>query len=190
MFLRVASLGLLCLSLLVGCAHYEYDIERPPEMHQHVGSENEVFLQRPPLEYRLIVVEGHLVVRIFNLSPDMMQLVGERSSVVDPGGQSHPVRGQAIPPNAFVKLILPPTVRYEAVPGPAVHVGVGAGYGYGRPWHDGYEPDMWDQPQYVAVYEPQAWKWDGETDVRLLLSFQTGDGKQFTQEWTFHRKKM
>ena len=49
---------------------------------------------------------------------------------------------------------------------------------------------MWDQPQYVAVYEPQAWKWEGETDVRLLLSFQTGDGKQLTQEWTFHRKKI
>jgi hypothetical protein len=191
MFLRASSFALMSLMfLLVGCAHYEYDIVSPAEMRQHVGTESEVRLQRAPLEYRLDTIEDHLVVRIYNLSNDMIQLVAERSSVVDPAGQSHPLRGQAIPPNAFMKLILPPTAHYEPVPGQGVRVGGSAGYGYGRPWHEGYDQNIWDEPQYVAVYEPQAWKWEGETHVRLVLTFQAGDGKQFMQEWTFDRKKM
>jgi hypothetical protein len=176
--------------LLVGCAHYECDIVSPAEMRQHVGSENELVLHLPPLEYRLITVEGHLVVRIFNPTSDMVQLMGERSTVVDPTGQSHPIPGQAIPPNAFMKLILPPTAHYVPAPGSQVNVGVGVGYGYGPPWRDDFAPGTWDQPRYVAVYEAATWKWEGETDVRLLLAFRTSDGKQFTQEWTFHRKKM
>src|SRR6266404_5879572 len=104
MLTRASTLGLMSWVLLFGgCAHYEYDIVSPPEIRQHVGFENEVLLHLPPLEYRLISVEDHLVVRVFNPTSDMVQLMGERSSVVDTTGQSHPLRSQAIPPNDYMK---------------------------------------------------------------------------------------
>src|SRR5258708_34156135 len=90
-----------CLPIIAafcgGCAHYEYDITSPPDLRQHVG-EKEVIVRVEPLEYRFLSYQDHLVVQIFNPTSDVIQFLGEQRTIVDPSGQSHPLRGQAIPP--------------------------------------------------------------------------------------------
>jgi len=176
-----------------GCAHYEFKITSPPDMRRHVGTKEEVILRLDPLEYRMISFEDHLVIRIYNRSSATIQFLGEQSTVVDPSGQSHPLRGLAIPTGSFMKLVLPPMPHYLGASGPYIGVGMGVGYVYGGEWRDGlgFDNPMWTEPRYVAVDEPGGvtWRWEGETDVRLLLSFQAGNEKPFTQEWVFHRKK-
>ena len=192
--LRSATTSCFLLGIVAticgGCAHYEYDITSPPQLQQHIG-QKEVVVRVKPLEYRLLAYQDHLVVQIFNPTGDVIQFLGEQSTIVDPSGQSHPLRGQPIPPNTYMKLVLPPVPHYQTSPGP--QIGFGMGVGYGGPWRDGlgFDQAIYSEPQYVAVYEQGVsyWEWNGETDVRLLLSFQRGTEKPFTQEWTFHRKK-
>src|SRR5260221_5868452 len=102
-----------CLPIMIvaalcgGCAHYEYDIVNPPQLQQHIG-EREVVVRVEPLEYRFMAYEDHLIAHIFNPSGDVIQFLGEQSTIVDPSGQRHPLRGQRIPPNTHMKLVLPP----------------------------------------------------------------------------------
>jgi hypothetical protein len=64
-----------------------------------------------PLEYSMRTVDNRLVVRVFNPTDDAIELVGPRCSVVDPDGQSHPLRTQSIAPGSFIKLIFPRRAR-------------------------------------------------------------------------------
>lgn len=188
------SLLLFAALLSTGCVHYEYDIVSPPELRQHIGAKEQVRLKVEPLEYRMISYEDHLVIEVFNPTADNIQFIGEQSTAVDPSGQSHPLRGQAIPPGSYMKLVLPPVVHYQTDPGPHIGFGIGVGYVHGGPWRDGlgFDQEMWDEPRYVAVVEPGVgyWEWNGESDARLMLTFQRGNEKPFTHSWVFHRKKM
>jgi len=116
--------------------------------------------------------EGHLVIKVFNPTNDTILLLGRLSSVVDPGGQSHPLLDQTIAPASFVKLILPP-LRPQVTPtGPSIGIGVGV-VGY-RDAPGPYD----DHPRYFAVYDasdPLYWDWQGETDVKLTLVYRRGN---------------
>jgi hypothetical protein len=188
-------LASLLLFTLTGCATYEYDIVRPPDLRLHVFHDRDLVIQRAPLEYRLRAYEDRLVVRIYNSTQDTLKLVGDQSTVVDPTGQSHPLRGTAILPGTYIKLILPPAPHIEPA-GPSVTFGMTYGVGYwhhpyyGPYWYGGYP--YWNEPRYIVVYEAgeSYWTWHGETDVRVVLTFQRGNDVPFTQEWVFHRKKM
>src|SRR3954463_11026789 len=59
--LRPLAPALLCLVALAGCAHYEYDIVKPPDLAQHVGSKAAVRFTIGDLEYALQTSESHLV---------------------------------------------------------------------------------------------------------------------------------
>ena len=183
--LPFASLA-IAWSCLTGCAHYEFDLVDPPEFARHVGDANAQRLTRDPLDYRMQSSEGHLVIKVFNPTNDTILLLGRLSSVVDPGGQSHPLLDQTIAPASFVKLILPP-LRPQVTPtGPSIGIGVGV-VGY-RDAPGPYD----DHPRYFAVYDasdPLYWDWQGETDVKLTLVYRRGND-QFTQTFTFHRTKM
>jgi hypothetical protein len=183
----------LFLSFAGGCAHYEYDIVAPRELARHVGKQDEM-IRVDPLEYRLRAYENRLVMEIFNPTGESITLAGDRSYVVDPGGQSHPLRTQAIAPSAFIKLILPP-MRPQFRSSPSIGFGLGVGfsrarynrYGYGH-FHD----PLWDEPQYYTYYDESDatyWNWEGETEARLHLVFQRGQNS-FSQDFTFHRRKM
>src|SRR4051794_18305945 len=108
--MRITLLPLLLLAqmLIVGCAHYEYDVTRPEEFAGHIGTNTDHGFQRAPLEYRLRTVDNHLVMRIYNPTDTALTLLGQRSSAVDPDGQSHPLNTQTISPQSFIKVILPP----------------------------------------------------------------------------------
>src|SRR5215218_948209 len=96
---------LLALCALGGCARYEYNLVRPPELARHIGAGTDAVFTFDRLEYRMRSVDNRLVVRIFNPSDEAIDLIGPRCSVVDPEGQSHPLRSQSIAPESFIKLI-------------------------------------------------------------------------------------
>ncbi|HSV14356.1 MAG TPA: hypothetical protein VLI90_08860 [Tepidisphaeraceae bacterium] len=172
------------LLLLVGCAHYEFALVRPSDLARHIGDNAEGRFTLDPLEYRMQSVEGRLVILPFNPTSDTIQLLGHLSSVVDPGGQSHPLQDQTIAPRSFVKLILPPLRPQVAPSGPTIGIGFGV--------VGDRSSSRVDEPRYLDVYyanDPIYWEWEGESDVRLTLVYHRGE-RQFTHEFTFHRKRM
>src|SRR3954466_12994253 len=99
---------LLSLLLATGCTHFEYELVRPADFAQHIGTKEDVTVSLDPLEYRFRSYEDHLVIRIYNPTDEPIKLIGDESSTVDPQGQSHPLRGAPTESPSFVKLILPP----------------------------------------------------------------------------------
>lgn len=201
--LRVALL-LLVAGPAVGCTRYEFDVVAPADLAQPVGTKQWVTAGQDPLEYRLLTVENRLVMQIHNPTADAVQLLGDRSVVVDPRGQSHALRSQTIAPDSFVKLILPPMGARVERGGPTFGFGVGLGLGSagyrGRRGYSSYGglgyDDAYglDEPLYYAVIDPSDntyWEWDGEGQARLTLVYgRAGDpGKTFTHAFVLRRRK-
>ena len=196
------TLLLIAVGPLVGCTRYEYDIVAPPELAQNVGTKQWVTAAQEPLEYRFITADSRLVMQIHNRTDGPVQLLADRSVVVDPRGQSHGLRGQTIAPNSFVKLVLPPMAARVRRTGPSFGFGVGlglgsAGFRRGRGYYPygglGYDDDFgYDEPRYYAVVDPNDntyWEWDGEGEARLTLVYAGGDGKTFTHQFVLGRQK-
>src|SRR5215207_3085901 len=101
-----------------GCARYEYTLTQPPDLARHIGAQSDQVVDVDPLQYRLRTVDNRLVVRIYNQTDEPIELLGDKSFVVDPDGQSRPLRGQTIAPHAFMKLIFPPIRPRVYDPGP------------------------------------------------------------------------
>jgi hypothetical protein len=185
---------ILLTTLLTGCARYEYGLTTPPDLARHIGAKTEEVIQRDPLEYRLRAVEDRLVMNIYNTTDDPIALLGDRSYVVAPSGQSHPLRSQTIAPHTFIKLILPPMRPFYREAGPTFGIGFGLSSGYGYRGFRNYDPFFYDyaEPRYYTYYDPSDatyWNWEGETDARLHLLFQR-DKETFAQDFGFHRKKV
>ncbi len=182
---------IVALSLLSGCAHYEYDLTNPPDLARHIGGKSDEIVRVDPLEYRLRTYENRLVMSIFNPTPDPITLMGDRSYVVDPAGQSHPLRSQTIAPNTYVRLILPPMRPgyYESGGFSSIR-----GRRFGGYRAAGYDPFFYDEPRYYTYYDESDntyWTWEGESPVRLHLAYQRGGSREpFAHDFTFHRKKM
>lgn len=173
----------ICLIALLlwcgGCATYEYDLVRPPELARHIGGQPQA-VQMEPLIYHLQSYDNHLVMQVQNPTADPISLIGDQSTIVDPGGQSHPLRSQTIAPGSFIKLIFPPVPPRIERTGPSIGIGIG----YGR--HPAYH-----EPQYLTVYEDSAfyWDWDGQTDAKMNLVYER-NGQRFVHQFMFLRKKM
>lgn len=194
-----SCIAFLMLFTAGGCAKYEFDIVQPAELSGHIGekADQAVLLSRPPLEYRLQAAEGRLVMKITNTLDEPLDLLGEKSYVVDPSGGSHPLRGQTLAPHSYIKLILPPMRPvYQIGPTWSFGVGVGTSY-YRRPWwYDpyvgGFYDPFWDQPRYLTVYDESDntyWRWDDEGTARLHLAFRTKD-RSIQQDFVFRRVKL
>ena len=202
---------LVAAILSAGCAKYEYNLVRPPEQSRHIGSSVDAVVTLDPLEYRMRSADNRLVIRAYNGTQDAIELLGSKSAVVDPDGQSHPLRGQTIVPGSYIKLILPPMKPqvYDPYPGPYFGVGVGAyhrveaypfprygvwPYGFQRYGYDPYfyDPYLYDPPRYFVLVDDNDsyyWNWKGEGECRLMLVYSRA-GKEFTQEFLFRRQKM
>ena len=191
-------LSALLLAVTGGCAHYEYDVVQPPELARHVGTKQWTSFQRDTLEYRLRTSDDRLVMLIYNRGERTVKLSGSDSAAVDPGGESHPLQSRTVPRDSYVKLILPPPLPQVHSYGPTMGFGVGVGYahGYGGPYRDGfgYGSGMYDDvhPGYYSVYDPNDrtyFSWSGDSDLRLLLTFQEDAGKGFRHEFVLRRRK-
>ena len=177
----------MALGLLVtGCARYEYAVVQPPELATHVDRDGAV-IDQPPLVYHLVSYDNRLVIRIENPGDQPVQLVGERSWIVSPDGESRPLPTQAIAPQSHLKLILPPMQPTATRVGPSIGFGIGAssggrvgtGVGVGMPLRSGHYTH--DDHAY--------WDWRGQTEVRMHLSYER-DGERWEHDFTFLRQKM
>ena len=190
---------LLLVAVGGGCARYEYDLVRPPELARHIGASAWETVTFDALEYRLRTSDNRLVMLVYNHGDRMVRLSGADSAAVDPKGESHPLQGRTILPGSYVKLIFPPprpTVGYA----PSMAVGAGYGTAYGVPYRDGlgfggpyYGPYDDLSPRYYSVYDPNNriyFDWPAETDVRLSLAYEPDGAQPFRQELVFRRRKM
>lgn len=182
---------LTLLFLGTGCAKYEYDLLGPPDLRTHIGTKTDAVSEVEPLVYRWRTVDSRLVVRAFNPTADPIQLLGEKSTVVAPGGESHPLRGQTIAPQSHAKLILPPRRPRVYNRGPTFGVGVGMHVDARDRGFPNPDP-LDDQPRYLAVYDDDNaiyWEWNGETEIRLSLVYLAGE-ESIRHEFVIRRRKM
>jgi hypothetical protein len=159
----LAALSLMMNILIGGCAPvgFEANLEgggAPVE----VGDSQDTVIAAQPVQFRMRTVESRLVVWIENVSDEPVELLGDNSSVIDPGGESHVIAGQTILPGAPVKMVLPPMSLGESQPAGPLPVG------------------SYDRPGFISVpgsdgagdpYE-QHWQWDSGLDVEVSLSFE------------------
>ena len=196
--MRNAALLLLgTIALLSGCARYEYQLVRPPELTRQVGRNIDQVFALEPLEYRLRTVDNRLVMRVFNQSQDPIELLGQKCSVVDPEGQSHPLPGQTIAPGSFIKMIFPPPRprTYDPYYGPSWHTGVGVGVRVDGRWRGRQfppSPQVRPSPVYLDVYDEANayyWDWRGEGEARIMLVYRKGE-EEFRHDFLFRRRRV
>lgn len=192
-------LSALVLTVAGGCVHYEYDVVQPPDLARHVGTRQWESFRVDALEYRLRTSDDRLVMLVYNRGERTVKLSGPDSAAVDPRGESHPLQSRTIPRDSYVKLILPPPPPQVRSYGPTFGFGVGMGYTrrFGRPYGDGlgFGSGMYDdfEPRYYSVYDPNDrtyFNWPGDSDLRLLLTFQAEGGEGFRHEFVLRRRKM
>lgn len=176
---------LLLFALIPGCATYQFDIIQPPTPDRQIRDDQPTRLPIDPLEYRLQADEGRLVMLIFNPTPDPIELLGNKSTVVDPDGHSHPLRDQTIAPGSFVKEIFPPMRLFQDPSGPTWHFGVGTIIGAADPPAYGPYPTLMDAAGDPGIY---FWDWQGESEVRMTLVYEREDST-FSHFLVFHRVK-
>jgi hypothetical protein len=190
-------LPILLLLLATGCARYEFDLIEPPDLAQHISRDRESIFKRDELEYQLQSYDNRLVMRIVNPTDEAIELIGPESFVVDPNGQSHPLRSQSIAPHSYIKLILPPLrPYYRTGPSFGIGIGVSASRGYGRRYWPGYRDPFYDpfydSPRYMVLYDESDttyWSWEGETEARVRLTFRRNN-QLFHHNFLFRRKKV
>lgn len=172
----------LCV-LAAGCAQSEFQIVRPERFQMRIG-EAAQRVETPNMVYNMLAKEGHLVVLIYNARPNPVYLLGQRSSLVDPKGASHPLRSVTIAPNSYSKLIMPPLrPRFETTPQWQFGVGIGTQIS-----HPTTQPTF--KPLYMDSFEDADsfyWDWDGSLPVRLTMIYSTPDGKEFSDEFAFEK---
>lgn len=144
-----------------GCGTYVYRVVQPGGVTQTI-TDQPVVLRYDPLEYRLVRQKDRLAMRIVNPTGDRIVLDGARSYVVDPEGESHPLRPHILGPQSFTHLLLPPlpfTVAY-----PDYYWGWGPGWGWGPYdpfWGPFYGPAFYGPPplSYARVITRYDWTW-------------------------------
>ncbi|HEY8748106.1 MAG TPA: hypothetical protein VIM11_09035 [Tepidisphaeraceae bacterium] len=164
-----------------GCAQSAFDIAQPPQFAQQIERDRDTTLKLSPLEYRFRSVEDRLVLRVYNASSDPISLLGPDSYLVDPEGQSHPLLSQTIPPQSFIKLILPPLPPDRTPEGPSIAFGVSS---------SGLGIDT-GQSALERAAAPRnnvdQWSWGIDQSVRLTFRFQRGSDPPFTHSFSLRR---
>ena len=165
--------------LLSGCARIEFEAA-PAGSGQpiRVGNDQDVRLSGSPLQYRMRADEGHLIVWIENPTDGPIDLIRDKSQVVDPEGVAHPMRGETIAAGSSIKEIFPPLAEpAESAP-------------HGQP----DQIDPYDRPGFISIPDSGAdseagrasWQWDDGTEIRVDLAFEQGE-RQFEQHFGFRR---
>ena len=199
--MMIRYLAICCVSmLLVGCTNYNYIVTDSKHLSQRVSKDTQTTLKIDPVIYGMVVKENRLVLTIKNTLADPVELLGTKSTVVDEKGQSHPLRSQTIAPNAFVKLILPPLrPRFETAPSGGFMFGMHARR-ESSAVPDAAEPKSLRAPvathsaepiylDYFSDTDPYYWDFDGESEIRLLLTYQKADGTVWTDQFVIQRQK-
>lgn len=161
-------IALLAAALsLCGCVSYQYRLVEPKGVTQPI-SEQAAIVSYAPLEYHLSKYHDRLLMEITNPTDEQITLRGERSSVVDPAGESHPLRGQVLAPRSFGRLLLPPQPLTVAYPD---YWGWGPYWGpyspYWGPYYGWYGPPPMSYAEFRTAYD---WTWKKGL-IRLRLTY-------------------
>lgn len=188
----IVAIGLLG----VGCASYQYRVVEPVELAGPIQRQEAIAFPWGPLEYHLVEARDELGILIVNLADEDVMLLGDRSYIVDPSGETHAMPSRSIAPHSRITMVLPPQPGYVYAP-PRVSVGVGVGTGYrgahvgtgvynhrwaGYPYWSGY-------PRYVYVQDGGPyWRWK-EGPVRMRLVYEQA-GQRFEHNFAFERVRV
>lgn len=173
--------------LAAGCARYEYGIVEPADLAARIGHKEpgEVKIALDSVQYRFRAVEDRLVLLAVNASDQPLELLGERSYLVDPARESRPLQARTIASHSYMKMILPPLRPvYRAAPWLGVRVGSDP--------YDALDDPAWAYPSSSAPYDGAAagyWEWRGEGNVRLRLAYRRGE-QTFHHDFVLSKKKM
>ncbi len=176
----------LCVS---GCTTYRYRVVQPATGAPAVAAQP-VTIHYEPLDYRLYRYRDRLLMHVTNPTSDRIVLLGNRSFVVDPNGESHPIRDRVLGPHSFTQFVLPPIPFTYAYPD---YWAYGPGWGWYDPmwgpwgWY-GYGPGLWGPPpvSYAQVYTPFDWKWK-RGPARLKLTYERA-AKTFEHDFEIVRE--
>jgi hypothetical protein len=179
-----------------GCTRYAYDLVCPADLQRTIDTKTAMEMPLGPLGYFLQQAEDRLVMTVRNDTDGVVKLVGADSYVVDPRGESHPLPTRTIAPHAVTKLIFPP-LNPSFQRGPVFGFGVGVGYssagssgvGVGAGGYDGFGA----APRYYSADpdDPAAyWTWNGPGTIRMRLAYEAADGKRFSHDFEFVRRKL
>jgi len=177
-------------TLLCGCKTYHYQLTQPPQFAKTI-TEQPANITFEPLEYHLQKRNERLAIQIVNPTSDRIVLEGNRSYVVDPNGESHPLPAKVIAPHSHAQLFLPP--RPNIVQSPTVAYGYGWGWGPG-PWppygpgfyYGYYGPYYSATPIEYQIVTPYDWNWH-TGPVRVRFSYEQS-GKTFEHDFEFDRE--
>jgi hypothetical protein len=190
----------LGLSLLVtaallgsGCKTYVYRVVQPAQASRMVIADRPLTIHYEPLDYSFHRDHDRLVMHIINPTDDRLTVQGNRSYVVDPQGESHPLRARVIGPHSHAVLLLPPPpITAQTVGGYGPGWGWGGGWGWGWGWgpgiYNGFYGDWFYGPPvtYYTMVTPYDWKWK-EGPVRLRLSYER-EAKTFAHDFELVRE--
>lgn len=181
--MRVTGAILAWAGLLVGgCASYHHRLIEPVEFAGAIRTEDFV-TSSPPIRCVWNTVEDRLVVRVFNDGEEDLLLDGARSVLVDPAGQSRPLRSLTIAPGSFARLVLPPYRSIGYASGPMLSVGVGVSSGGGR-----YYPPLSPPSTVIVGDRESSWDWPAGGVVRLSLQL-ARDGQSFSRAFVIERRE-
>ena len=168
---KILSVLLMGSALVTGCQTYQYRVVQPPGVTQPVADQP-VPISYPPLEYSLMRHHDRLEMRINNPTDDRVVLLGNRSSVVDPHGQSHPLRSLVIAAHSQGGMLLPPepmTVTTTTTPTPGWAWGWGWGpYPIADPFFMDFYPPLISYTEFRTPYD---WEWH-RGPVQLHLTYE------------------
>lgn len=192
---RLGFALLFGLLMTGGCARYEYRVAQPAQFAQTI-TRQETRIDIPPVGYRLREQRKQLVFSIVNPTDQTLTLVGPKSFVVDPRGETHPIHGGPIAPRSFVGMIFPPQApTYTATP--AFSFGFGSSWGYplyggqfGMGFGGPFDPFYGYGPYDISpVNLPHYWEWK-TGEVRLHLTYNDGSTNAAQHDFVFERRRV
>ncbi len=177
------------LTWVTGCASYDYQIVEPASLTHRI-TDQPVTVSYEPLQYSMSRYKDRLGMTIINPTAERVTLRGDRSYVIDPRGESHPVRGRTLGPRSYSAMLWPPvpasgTMVYPGFYGPGWW-GWGP-YPYPGYW-GGFYPDYYGPTtSYYQIYTPFDWKWK-EGQAHMHLSYEQ-NGRHFDHDFVILRQR-
>jgi hypothetical protein len=157
---------------------------QPPEVAQ-VITEQPVTMDYPPLSYQMAERKDRLAIEIHNPSQEILNLVPDRSYIIDPGRQTMPLGGGTIAPQSHIAFLLPPEPPRMRT-GPSFGIGVGVGTTF---YNGPFSSTGVGVSSGHSITGPQLWNWK-QGQVTLHLTYSGGDTNQFEHELIFVREKV
>jgi hypothetical protein len=182
---KFSILSLLAVLITAsGCRSFEYRFIAP------AGNAGVVAGQPVPLHYDLLDYElqrrhGRLAMKILNPTKERIVLNGEKSYVIDPKGESHPLVGSAIGPGSYLDILFPPKTATGQV------IGGTGGWAWAPGYRGGFagsEPLYYGPPVTTyQIWTAYDWNWQTGT-ARIRLSYEQ-DGKTYEHNFEIVRER-